>query len=67
MGKPMSKKARLLLSYGTFFVVMTFISGLYKGLYKDSDIPFWVSICLVLLGVIMVCVGIFVTMRDSKS
>lgn len=64
MGKPMSKKARALFAFGTAFVVLTFTSGLYKS---EDILPFFVSIALVLFGVIMICAGIFVTIRDSKT
>jgi len=61
MGMP--KKAYFLLCFGTSMVVLAFVSGLYAL----SDIPYWIRIGIVLLGVIMVFAGIFLNVRHNKA
>ena len=59
----MPKVAYFLLVFGVFILVFAIA---VTNFYADPDIPLWIRIGVVLLGLIMVCMGIFLNVRHNK-
>ena len=64
MEKIMPNIAYFLLIFGVGILVLAIATS---NFYADPDIPLWVRIGVVLLGVIMVCIGIFLNVRRNKA
>ncbi|MCL1977840.1 MAG: hypothetical protein FWG55_07065 [Candidatus Bathyarchaeota archaeon] len=63
MKKSVPLVARLLF---TLVIIITAIS-IVVNFYTNSDIPHWVIIGVVLLEVLMVCMGVFLTVRHNRA